>query len=293
MHVTHFKKADVKRVTNELEREKECNNSDGRIDPSRTKDNYCMKTRRFHKQLNSDLEHRLNHVEHSSRKDLNVMSSWVITCPQELCNDPKKVKQFFTVAFDFMCDRYGAENVLNGYVHMDEATPHMHMPMVPVKDGRVSAKALFTRSELRDVHKDLEKRMQDEFGVKGLILNGRTKGKYSVKELKARTVAEKDLQARQKALEGSERALKAKQHDLVLKEQEQALRASERLRELSQKEKDLKQREDALAKKAKEFNKTVDEAIATRDARRKATGLNGAPVHRRGEDVFQDMFPGL
>ena len=286
MHVTHFKMADVKRVTNELEREKECNNSDGRIDPSRTKDNYCMKTRRFHKQLNSDLGLRLNHVEHSSRKDLNVMSSWVITCPQELCNDPKKVKQFFTVAFDFMCDRYGAENVLNGYVHMDEATPHMHMPMIPVKDGRVSAKALFTRSELSSVHRDLEKRMQDEFGVKGLVLNGRTKGKYSVKELKARTVAEKDLQARQKALEARERALRTKQHDLALQEQEQALRASESLRELSAKEQDLQQRELALAKKSKAFNKTVDEAMATRDARRRAEGLKGAPVKQRGEDVY-------
>lgn len=287
MHVTHFKKADVKRVTNELEREPECNNADGRVDPKRTKDNYTMRPRRFHYQLNSDVERRLNHVEHSSRKDLNVMSSWVITCPQELSKDPKKVKQFFTVAFDFMCDRYGAENVLNGYVHMDEATPHMHMPMVPVKDGRVSAKALFTRSELRAVHKDLEKRMQSEFGVKGLILNGRTKGKYSVKELKARTVAEKDLQARQKALEASERALRTKQHDLALKEQEQALRASERLRELSEREKDLEQRENTLAKKSKDFNKTVDEAMATRDARRRCDGLKGAPVvHHRGEDEF-------
>ena len=176
--------------------------------------------------------------------------------------------------------------MLNGYVHMDEATPHMHMPMVPVKDGRVSAKALFTRSELRAVHKDLEKRMQSEFGVKGLILNGRTKGKYSVKELKARTVAEKDLQARQKALEASERALRTKQHDLALKEQEQALRASERLRELSEREKDLEQRENTLAKKSKDFNKTVDEAMATRDARRRCDGLKGAPVRHRGEDEF-------
>ena len=69
--------------------------------------------------------------------------------------------------------------------------------------------------------------------------------------------------------------------------EEQALRASERLRELSEREKDLEQRENTLAKKSKDLNKTVNEMIATREARQRGDGLKNAPVvHHRGEDEF-------
>ena len=119
-HVEHFKLNDIKRITNEFEREPECNNSDNRIDFSRTKFNYELQPRRFHKELSVKLETRLSHVNHSTRKDLNVISSWIITCPQELLNNPDDVKKFFEVSYKFCQDRYGADNVLNGYVHMDE-----------------------------------------------------------------------------------------------------------------------------------------------------------------------------
>ena len=42
----------------------------------------------------------------------------------------------------------GIENVINATVHMDEATPHMHLGIVPVtEDGRLSAKDIFTKTD--------------------------------------------------------------------------------------------------------------------------------------------------
>ena len=38
---------------------------------------------------------------------------------------------------------------------MDEATPHAHIPVVPVRDGRLRSAKVFTRSDLRSFHKDL------------------------------------------------------------------------------------------------------------------------------------------
>ena len=246
-HVEHFKSVDIKRITNEFEREPECNNFDNRIDFSRTKFNYELQSRRFHKELNMKLETRLSHVNHSTRKDLNVMSSWIITCPQELLDNPDNVKKFFEISYKFCQDRYGADNVLNGYVHMDEKTPHMHTPIVPVKDDRVSAKALFTRRELSSFHSDLDKVCEKEFGIKNLVKNGRTKGDYTVAELKERMRNEEALKAKEKALEARESDLDVREANLSLREQkcDTATAAAVKMQqELKDREKNLKDSED-------------------------------------------------
>lgn len=202
-HVEHFKASDVKRLCNEYEREKEFNNADGRVDPSRTPLNYTVPRRRIRYQLSYDLPKRVEQVPHANRKDLNVMSTWVVTLPEQLKGaDDATKRRFFETAYRYTQDRYGSENVMNGYVHMDESTPHMHIPTVPVdRNGRISSRNLYTRTELSEYHKGLEAAITKEFGMPGLILNGRTKGKYTVKELKERTRQEKEIGDKRRAAE--------------------------------------------------------------------------------------------
>lgn len=232
-HVEHYKMADVKRIANEFTREKDSsgkpvyNNSDKRIDTSRSHLNYCVDTGRKYGMktrsattLTGVVKNRVNEVPHVNRNDLNVVSSWVITCPKELTSE-RDIKRFFEVAYKFCQDRYGEANVVNGYVHMDEVSPHMHVPVVPVKDNRISSKALFTRGELSSFHKDLERKMTYEFGMRGLVLNGRTKGNYTVKELKERTKQEQELADRQARIYKREQSLDARESSL--KAQEDAL----------------------------------------------------------------------
>lgn len=258
-HVEHFKLTDIKRITNEFEREPECNNSDNRIDDSRTKFNYELQPRRFHKELSSKLEIRLNHVKHSTRKDLNVMSSWIITCPQELLDNSDNVKKFFEISYKFCQDRYGADNVLNGYVHMDEKTPHMHTPIVPVKDDRVSAKALFTRKELSSFHSDLDKLCEKEFGIKNLVKNGMTKGNYTVNELKERSLNENLMDTREEHLNHRERMLNDKEQSL--KVEEYALKARES--DLNVKAKELQDKQSKIALRASEGFKQIDDILSS------------------------------
>lgn len=200
-HVEHYKMADVRRLVNEWSRDREYTCRDGRIDPVRTKYNYTMDdSDRYGMKTKSTpslvgvLRARLGELTHSNRKDLNVLSDWVVTCPQELLYDEAKQRRFFEVTYSFLCDRYGRDNVLQGFIHLDETTAHGHFPVIPVKDGRVSSKAVFTRKELASFHTDLDRVMEREFGIKGLIKNGRTKGSYTVKELKERTKDEKALE---------------------------------------------------------------------------------------------------
>lgn len=52
--------------------------------------------------------------------DVNVMVDWVITLPQSL-NDKglENEDRFFREAYKFLNDRYGKENVISAYVHME------------------------------------------------------------------------------------------------------------------------------------------------------------------------------
>ena len=44
-------------------------------------------------------------------------------------------------SYDFVCEKFGKENVIRGALHLDEKTPHIHFGVVPItKDGRLSAK---------------------------------------------------------------------------------------------------------------------------------------------------------
>ena len=195
-----FKGPDVARMTHEWERDRMPDGSwaftpSSKIDPSRTALNYRMEDGRADARLSVRLSDPGLTVD--KRKHVNKAGVWVVTCPQELAGDPDAVRRFFKLVYDFTKERYGAGNVLQGYVHMDETTPHIHMPVVPVRDGRVSAKAVFNRRELPAYQRELDKAVAVEFGRKGLILNGRTKGGYATAELKERTRQEADALASQ------------------------------------------------------------------------------------------------
>ena len=58
--------------------------------------------------------------------------------------DPEIQKRYFEDAYKWVCNRYGIENIISATVHLDEATPHMHINLVPVANGKVCYADLFT-----------------------------------------------------------------------------------------------------------------------------------------------------
>lgn len=164
------------------------------------------------------LHKRLSEVKVHKRKDINVMVDWIITIPQSLNDKSLKDKErFFEEAYKFLNDRYGKENVISAYVHMDEVTPHMHYAFVPVVEDKkkggykLSAKEAVTREDLRTFHQDLSKHMEYVFGYDIGILNEVTKeGNRSIAELKRETALEglKKLNLEVTVLEKQKRALK-------------------------------------------------------------------------------------
>lgn len=172
------------------------NHTNEDIDPTRSHLNYNL--------VDGDpytmFRQRLDQLVFVKKKSTNVLCSWAVTCPKNLLTDEDLQKQFFQESFDFLAKRYGQQNVVSAFVHMDETTPHMHFKFIPTikdKDGieRLNAKAVINRTELLKIHKDAEQHMNKIFGMDGLILNGATaNGNKTITELKLASLKEKEEQ---------------------------------------------------------------------------------------------------
>ena len=135
------------------------------------------------------LHKRLGEIKVMKRADVNVMCDWIVTAPKELT--PEELPLFFNETYKFLNDRYGKENVISAYVHMDETTPHIHYAFVPVvidkKKGipKLSAKERITRKDLNTFHPDLTKHMRAIFGRDIGIQNDATAlGNQTIKQLR-------------------------------------------------------------------------------------------------------------
>lgn len=181
--------------------------SNQEIDVSRSHLNYNLAPQRTN-QLEF-IKQRCGEVYCLNRADVNVLCSWAVTEPQQLPEEERE--RFFRSVYQFMENRYGKENVVSAYVHMDETTPHIHFAFVPItfddKKNRytVSAKKLINKKELQTFHTDLQEHLDKEF--KGrlnkeayAVINGSTaEGNLSLKEFK-RLKASEDLKKAQKTL---------------------------------------------------------------------------------------------
>ena len=161
------------------------------IDITRTHLNYNLAEEDQKEKQLDFINKRMKDLKCLNRKDVNVMITWVITLPQEMNgkSDEEK-KRFFRKSYEFLKNRYGAENVISAYVHMDEGQPHMHFAFTPVmydkkKDRyRFNAKLVGSRQDLQSFHKDFDKHLEKEMGYKTGVINGVTEINLSTKELK-------------------------------------------------------------------------------------------------------------
>ena len=117
------------------------------------------------------IEKRVKEHNVLKRDNVNWLGSWVVSLPQSLQNANEEDKEmFFKETFEFLSKRYGKDNIVYAYVHMDETTPHMHTGVTPCfydKDKKRLAcnyKKFFSRKEYQTFHKDYSKHMKEVFG---------------------------------------------------------------------------------------------------------------------------------
>lgn len=161
-HLTKFKAAAVGNMLHHYERDRPATLERSNIDESRTRLNYAVGTGEPREFIERAIEEH-NANGRSLRGDAVVMADWVITAPQDLREEDREL--FFETAHEFCAERYGERAVPQGYVHMDETTPHMHQPIVPLTDeGRMQASKMLNRQDLKTFHRDLGERVDERLG---------------------------------------------------------------------------------------------------------------------------------
>lgn len=138
------------------------------VDMLRSHENYdlvaCDNYRRMIKEKLSDLVESSRAV----RKDAVVVCNFIVTSDSDTMEalGADRQRAFFEDAVKWFSDRYGADRVLNATVHMDENTPHLHLGVMPItQDGRLSAKAIFTKTELKAIQTEFARDVGEKYGL--------------------------------------------------------------------------------------------------------------------------------
>ena len=151
-----YHKTDIAPVEQENERDDTYQAVNPQIDFTRTLNNYnIIKRQRSYTQFINDKIEALD-LPTKVRKDAVLMCSFVIGSDREFFGrlSPQEQQQFFVDCTRFFAERYGEENIISVVVHMDETTPHLHLNLIPIADGRLCAKQLFDRKELQSLQSD-------------------------------------------------------------------------------------------------------------------------------------------
>lgn len=149
---------------NHVDRKTE-NHSNKDIDDSKTHLNYDLigheRSTSFHEEF-MDYINEKRVGSRAVRKDAVIMQDWLISSSQEFFEtlNENETKKYFETAVGFFAEKFGRENIRFATVHMDEKTPHMHMGIVPLKDGKLTAKTIFDRHCLRMIQNELPQAFQ-------------------------------------------------------------------------------------------------------------------------------------
>ncbi|HFQ7507471.1 TPA: MobV family relaxase, partial [Streptococcus agalactiae] len=168
------------------------------IDSSRSHLNYELTDRDQSVSYEKQIKDYVNTNKVSSRairKDAVLCDEWIITSDKQFFESltPEQTREFFETAKNYFAENYGEKNIVYASVHFDENTPHMHMGVVPMTDGKLSSKTMFDREALKNIQDTLPKYMSEHgFDVERGELNSEAKHK-TVAEFK-QEMANKELE---------------------------------------------------------------------------------------------------
>src|SRR5699024_12275611 len=85
-----------------------------------------------------------------TRRSSDLVNELLVTSDRDFFErlDPGEQKRFFEESYKLFSERYGKQNIAYATVHNDEQTPHMHLGVVPMRDGKLQGKNVFNRQEL-------------------------------------------------------------------------------------------------------------------------------------------------
>ena len=195
------------------------------------------------------------------KDDAVLMASFLIGASPEFFKNKSHndIDAFFFECTDFFAERYGRENIVSAVVHMDETTPHLHLNLMPILEGRPCAKKLFDRKALATLQSDLHKEIGSHWDLQ--------RGKIGSKAQHLDTAAYKLKKMQESAIKAEQQADAAEARK-ALAEQDAAI-AEQRQAHAEERTEDLAKEQARLEREVAPLQAAAETLQAYSDGRRK------------------------
>ena len=166
-HMEKYNRQEVSPVEEENERNENYKAGNPQIDSNRTNRNYHLVTPppTYLEFINARIATLT--LKRKLRSDAVYMNSFVLTSDKEFfINIPLAAgKEFFKDCVKFFANKYGAENIISAVVHKDETTPHLHLNLVPITNGKLCSKDLYDRKKLSELQTEFYEKVGKKWGL--------------------------------------------------------------------------------------------------------------------------------
>lgn len=296
-HMEKYKRQEVSPVEDENERDETYEAGNPQIDSSRTNRNYHLVTPppTYFEFINARIATLT--LKRKLRSDAIYMNSFVLTSDKEFfVNLPLAAeKEFFKDCVKFFADKYGAENIISAVVHKDETTPHLHLNLVPITNGKLCSKDLYDRKKLSELQTEFYEKVGKKWGLeRGKFNSGAkhmTASEYKVQKIleEAERRAEK-LQAENKPYqEALEQAKKGNYAWMPGGLKKQAIAATAETIKTKKENEDLTKRLDASMSEALRYAKKADSAEENLTKGKRAMELL-AKLQRENPKAYEQLI---
>lgn len=258
MNIQKYKKADCQRVLAEADVLRPNHERQLNVNDKLTKYNYSFsngdKEKAMQKLESAIAEHNSKSTK-ELRKDAVLIQAICITFPEHYQVSKEEEKNFFEICKKATLYHFGlTENdVLLDSVHMDETRPHMHLYLMPRKNGLFQAKNISTKMKLQSYHSVVDKALRNycRWYNGGILLSDEERiGKnynIPIKQLK-----QNPIERTFKELEFNRLIKKAEKSKEIIKQSEiEFIRLQKVKEQIEEKEKTLKE----LTPKCEEIKK--------------------------------------
>lgn len=129
----------------------------------------------------------------------------------------KDIEKWKKLSLEWVTEKFGGrENLLCAAAHFDEKTPHMHVIMMPVVDGKLNARAVMGGSKyrMRELQDDFHEKVGKPLGMERGIPNPRIKHTEPKEYAREMRKLKAELHAQKKALDAREGVLDAREAEL-------------------------------------------------------------------------------
>ena len=280
-----YKRADTAAMFIHYERTPDHELSNKDIDTAKSHLNYNVAANDQPLPQHKFLAIRLKQIQTNNRKNQNVVCDWVITQPRDVKEQDSRA--FFQAVYRFALERYGKENVVSAYVHMDEIgqTPHMHfcfMPVEKLEDSteKLNAKAVVDRTELQRFHPDLQKAIDEALGYHVSITSGITReqgGNKTVKQLKEETARKVKLPQGKKKVLSSDLTYTAEENKQLHELAADGISFQIQKNDLAERQKKLDRIEQYYSDKLAKLEKQEQQLSDLMDQTEETAAILGAP----------------